>query len=236
MAVWEFLKVKGLKIIKDSAEKPPSPLFTRIWTYGFGGRREEPNPCCMRKVYSAYTNTSTGFCRKKKDFLKIPRHHLKRLMSFVKTNTPSAFRLYGALVIIQILFGVNYVVSKAIIAAFHPLQWASLRLLLATPVLWIVASLSGRPAPKVDREFIKNILIFSFLGIALNQGAFLFGLKYTTSTNSAVLNTLTPIFTLLLVTLRGIEPFTWGRGVGFLFAFAGILTLRFRMRRYWGMV
>ncbi|MBI4924974.1 MAG: DMT family transporter, partial [Bdellovibrio sp.] len=63
-------------------------------------------------------------------------------------------------------------------------------------------------------------------GTIINQASFLVGLKYTTSTNSAILNTLIPIFTLLIVTLRKQEPVTVRRVLGFISAFAGVLVIR----------
>jgi drug/metabolite transporter (DMT)-like permease len=64
------------------------------------------------------------------------------------------------------------------------------------------------------------------LGIIINQSSFLTGLRLTTSTNSAILNTLIPVFTLLIVTLRGIEKVTVKRLIGFAFALTGVLIIR----------
>jgi drug/metabolite transporter (DMT)-like permease len=132
----------------------------------------------------------------------------------------------GALIAVQVLFGINYVVSKFVLHAFPPLVWASARIMVATFIMGSIALVSGRKHPKMDRNFFIPLIGYAALGTIINQASFLVGLKYTTSTNSAILNTLIPIFTLLIVTLRGQEPATPKRVFGFVFAFIGVLVMR----------
>lgn len=134
--------------------------------------------------------------------------------------------IYGALILVQVLFGLNYVFSKVIVDNFPPLLWGSIRIILASAVMMTAAVLSGRKAPPRDRRFFVPLIGFALLGIIINQSSFLVGLRMTTSTNSAVLNTLIPIFTLLVVTFRGQEPLTTTRVAGFVSAFLGVLVLR----------
>ena len=142
------------------------------------------------------------------------------------TRHPPPILIFGALILVQVLFGVNYVVSKVLVEHFPPLVWASLRLFVAAGMMMGVAFASGRARPQASRKFFVPLIGFSLLGIILNQGAFLLGLSYTTATNSAVLNTLIPIFTLLIVTLRGQEPFTVPKAIGFVAALLGVLVIR----------
>jgi drug/metabolite transporter (DMT)-like permease len=136
------------------------------------------------------------------------------------------FKIYSALILVQVLFGLNYIFSKIIVDNFPPLLWGSIRIIIASAVMMSVAYLSGRKAPPRDRSFFVPLIGFALLGIIINQSSFLIGLRLTTSTNSAVLNTLIPIFTLLVVTLRGQEALTTTRVAGFVSAFLGVLVLR----------
>lgn len=132
-----------------------------------------------------------------------------------------------ALILVQVLFGLNYVISKVVVGAFPPLVWASSRALITAVIILSIAQFSGRERPKGNfQELWGPLILFSFLGIIINQGCFLVGLRFTTSTNSAILNTLIPIFTLLLVTARRQESMTMNRGIGFVSAFAGVLSIR----------
>ncbi len=135
--------------------------------------------------------------------------------------------IFAALIVVQIMFGLNYVISKIVVEAFPPLVWASIRIIVASVIMFSVAFLTRRKsAPKSSVDFFGPLMFYALLGIIINQGAFLVGLHYTTSTNSAVLNTLIPVFTLAIVTIRGQEPLTARRGIGFAFAFAGVLVIR----------
>lgn len=144
----------------------------------------------------------------------------------IPVRSPAPALVFGALILVQVLFGVNYVVSKVIVDCFPPLVWASLRLFIAAAMMMGLAYASGRKHPNKSRAFFGPLVGYALLGIILNQGAFLLGLKYTTATNSAVLNTLIPIFTLLIVTLRGQERFTLPKGIGFVAALLGVLVIR----------
>jgi len=131
-----------------------------------------------------------------------------------------------ALIGVQFCFGLNYVILKQIVNQLPPLAWASFRIAVATLVFFLICFLSGRPRPKMNREFLLPLAVFSLFGTILNQTAFIMGLSYTTSTNSAILNSLIPMATLFIVTLRGQEKLTWYRAVGFIIALFGVVTLR----------
>jgi drug/metabolite transporter (DMT)-like permease len=147
-------------------------------------------------------------------------------MRTLPISAPSAILVTAALVAVQFCFGANYIVAKIVVTNFPPLVWAGIRISIATAVLFLVCVLSGRPRPKLDRSFLLPLVGFALMGTILNQAAFLTGLKLTTSTNAAVLNTLIPIATLALVTLRGQEAGNWKKGVGFVLALAGVLSIR----------
>lgn len=129
------------------------------------------------------------------------------------------------LVVVQLLFGVNYIASKVIVTAFPPLVWASFRALLGGAFLVVMALAMKRPPPTDGRRFFLPLVRYAFLGIALNQGCFLVGLRHTTPTNSAVLSTLIPVFTILIGTIRGEEELTLRRFAGFGSALLGALVL-----------
>ena len=134
---------------------------------------------------------------------------------------------YLALLLVQLLFGFNFAASKIVLNSYPALPWAAVRMSIAA-VFMFIASMIVVPKEqrKVDLNFLKKTFIYGLFGIALCQSFFLIGLKNTTITNSAVLSTLTPIFTLLFGIIGGREKFTWNRAIGFLIALSGVLILR----------
>lgn len=142
-------------------------------------------------------------------------------------QSPAPTTIYLALVLIQILFGINYVVSRVILHSFPPMVWASIRVIIAAAMMLFMAQLlKPQSRPKLTINVLKPLIIFTLLGTIINQTAFLKGLEYTSPTNSAIINTLIPVFTLLFVTLRGLEPLTISRVLGFFLAFGGVLIMR----------
>jgi drug/metabolite transporter (DMT)-like permease len=141
-------------------------------------------------------------------------------------QAPSRRAVLSALLAVQVLFGINYVVSKIVVGHFPPLVWASLRITISAAAMLLAALLSRRPHPPFRREYFVPMIGYALLGTVINQASFLVGLSHTTSTNSSILNTLIPVFTLLVVTVRGQEPLTGRRIAGFVLAFGGVLVLR----------
>src|SRR4051812_44175342 len=86
------------------------------------------------------------------------------------------------LILIQVLFGINYVVSKIVVDAFPPLLWASVRLIIAAVVMVGIALALRRPHPRTGPRFFSalSLMVFALLGIVINQAAFLVGLHFTT--------------------------------------------------------
>jgi drug/metabolite transporter (DMT)-like permease len=141
-------------------------------------------------------------------------------------RTPLSF-VYFALVLVQILFGIHYAVSKTILENFPPLIWASLRMTLASLLIFLIAFFYRRKNhPPFEAKFFLPVAFYAFFGTTLSQGAFLMGLHYTTATNSAVLNTLLPVFTLLIATFLGQEAFHSKKLIGFGLALLGALCVR----------
>ena len=133
--------------------------------------------------------------------------------------------IWFALFFTQLLFALSYIFSKILMETFPPIVWAFLRTSTTALILLPIALALKRPRPKLTRSFITSLLIFSLLGGAFTQGFYLIGLHYTTSTNSAVLYTLSPLMTLATVIWIGQERATPLRLIGFLISFLGVLTL-----------
>jgi drug/metabolite transporter (DMT)-like permease len=141
------------------------------------------------------------------------------------SREPSRYLVLGALLFVQVLFGVGYLTSKLIVGRWPALAWAALRVDIAAILMFAAAFLSRRPRPLVSRKFLGAVAFASLFGIVISQASFLTGLSFTSATNSAILNTLIPLFTALLVTLRGQEIFSRMRALGLVISLAGVLLL-----------
>ncbi len=144
----------------------------------------------------------------------------------LRSGLPAALPII-ALLVVQIIFGLNYVASKVILESYPPLLWGAVRMFVSAILMMLLSyAVVAKKDRIVSKSFFINVTAFSFFGIALNQGFFLLGLHLTTPSNSAIINTLTPVFTLILAVLLRREKMTALKGIGFLLAFSGVLVLR----------
>jgi drug/metabolite transporter (DMT)-like permease len=132
-----------------------------------------------------------------------------------------------ALLGVQFIYGFNYAAAKVILKTFPPVLWGAVRLLIASLLMFIIARIAvPETSRRTDREFLLRTFLYGLIGLALNQAFFLLGLKYSTTTNSAILNSLIPLFTLLFAILMGSEKFSKLRGASFLLAVTGAVVIR----------
>jgi drug/metabolite transporter (DMT)-like permease len=143
-------------------------------------------------------------------------------------STPgSRFLPIAALFAVQLIFGFNYAASKEILLHFAPTLWGAIRLMLSASLMFATAHwIVPRDLRRVDRDFLKKTCFFGVVGISLSQLFFLVGLQHTTTANSAIMNSVTPLLTLLVGVLAGAERFTPIRGLSFCLALAGIFSIR----------
>jgi len=134
---------------------------------------------------------------------------------------------YFALTLVQILFGINFIASKYLLKIIHPIVWAHVRFSISFILLGIFASLFHlKKHPPLNLSFIAPLIPLSLLSFHVGQTLFLKGLELTTTTNAAIISTTIPIFTVIVVVFFKEEKFTFIKGMGFLLAFIGVLTLR----------
>ena len=82
----------------------------------------------------------------------------------------------------------------------------------------------GRLVPPA-RADLARLVLYSLLGVVLNQFLYIKGLSLSTAVNAALINASIPVFTLLVSTLLGRERLTARTAVGTLVAAAGVVYL-----------
>jgi drug/metabolite transporter (DMT)-like permease len=132
-----------------------------------------------------------------------------------------------ALLAVQLIFGFNFAASKVVLQHYPPTLWGAIRLLFSALLMF---AFSKKWVPieqrRMDSKFLKKTFIYGLFGMALSQFFFMFGIKNTTTTNAAIMNTLTPLFTLLIAMMIGTERLTVRRSIGFLLAIIGAVVIR----------
>ena len=126
------------------------------------------------------------------------------------------------LMLLAFVWGSSFILMKIGLKSFSPEQAGALRILLASLVL---LPISIRQLKNLQKKDMKSLLIAGFIGSFFP--AFLF-MKAETQINSSLagmLNSLTPVFTLLIGMLFHKTVFRWVQGLGLLLGLAGATGL-----------
>ena len=113
------------------------------------------------------------------------------------------------LLLIVLIWGVNFSVLKVLLREFEPLALNALRFPMAAVALWIlVRRLDGSSKP--DPEDLLRIITLGLLGNVAYQLCFIFGVDSTFAGNASLLLATTPVWTLFLSSVSGHErPGGW---------------------------
>lgn len=132
---------------------------------------------------------------------------------------------YILLIIVQILFGVNFVASKVVVTSWSPFAFASLRFMASGLIILLALRLTGRSIV-LKKEHWKMTLILAFVGFSFSQSCFLYGLSLTTATNTALISSTIPLFIFLINRFRGVGSWSKTKLIGLMLSFVGVLVLR----------
>lgn len=140
-------------------------------------------------------------------------------------STPTRPALLAPALAISVLIASGtFLVAKQTLLEFEPLALAMLRFGLAVIVLVPFTRLT-RPRVRIAPEDRRRIWFLGLLAVPLNQGLFLYGIKWTSASHGALLYALTPAFVVMLGPLVGEAKPRRGEIAGIALAFAGVFVL-----------
>ncbi|HEX8286077.1 MAG TPA: DMT family transporter [Pyrinomonadaceae bacterium] len=129
-----------------------------------------------------------------------------------------------ALFAVQVIFGTWPIMGKLALRAVPSTGLVAVRIGGAALAFLLVMRARG-PLVSPQRADIARLVLYSLLGVVLNQFLYIKGLSLSTAVNAALINASIPIFTLVVSTLLGRERLTARTAVGTLVAAAGVVYL-----------
>lgn len=132
---------------------------------------------------------------------------------------------YLLLIFVQVLFGLNFVASKIVVGSWSSVGFAAWRFLISGIFLLIFLKLRGKSLA-LDRKYWKDLVLLAVVGFSISQSCFLWGLKNTTATNTALISSTIPVFVFIINRFRKIGKWTLLKVVGLVLSFLGVLILR----------
>jgi drug/metabolite transporter (DMT)-like permease len=128
------------------------------------------------------------------------------------------------LLVVQVLFGLFPVAAKKVFEQMGSFPVLGLRLAGAAFFLMALHLVLVRDGIPIRTEW-RRVLLLSLLGVVLNMGFFLVGLRYTTAVNAVLVITTIPVFTYAIAVILGREPLGPFRAAGIGVALLGVVYL-----------
>ncbi len=109
------------------------------------------------------------------------------------------------MLLVVLIWGVNFTVTKGAFARFPPLAFTGVRFALASLLLIpLVRRLEGQDP--LSRQVLTKLVVLGVVGNTLYQLGFITGLDRTTASNSALILAAMPSIVALLAVALGFEP------------------------------
>jgi len=134
--------------------------------------------------------------------------------------------VYSLLLFQQLIAGGTHIVAKAVVQDVDAGTVTFIRTVVAAVGLWLIVRLRSGPL-RIERRDWWWLALLGFLGVALNQYLYLYGMRFSTAANGALLYAATPVFVLVTARLVSGEQMTKRKTLGILLAFAGISIVIF---------
>lgn len=134
------------------------------------------------------------------------------------------FWAYTAIIGANIIWGINYVISKKVVPSHIDPESITMYRVLGASLLFWVASLFYR-YEKVARADLARMFFAALFGVTLNQYLFINGIAKTTPIDAAIIITLNPILVLLLSALFLHDRITSSKITGIIIGGFGAISL-----------
>lgn len=136
-------------------------------------------------------------------------------------------KLFGHLsvFIAYTIFGFNIIICKDLTSSslVSPMGLFCFRAIGATALFWLLSLFT--PKEKVEKKDLPKIFLASMLGLFLTQISFLKAIQITTPLDTAIITSITPIFTMFVAAIALKEPITLKKAGGVAISFAGVILL-----------
>tara|TARA_Y100001936_G_C16040513_1_gene651296 strand:- start:866 stop:1756 length:891 start_codon:yes stop_codon:yes gene_type:complete len=131
-------------------------------------------------------------------------------------------RKWGTLIILSIIWGSSYILIKKGLTGLTPIQLGSLRVIVTTI---LIAPIGYQKIKKIPKEKLKWVMFSAFIGSFLPAYLFAFAETQISSSVTAVMVSLTPLFTLLISVIIFGEELLRKQVLGVIVGFLGIIVL-----------
>lgn len=134
----------------------------------------------------------------------------------------SRLRAYLALVLMSLLYSGNLISARVLAPQVPPIALSALRGVLGLMVLVPLAWRPLKTSPKLTKRDLASMALLGFLGITLAYASFLWGMRYSTASNAAIIFATSPAMTNVLLAVGWRVKPARSQVMGIVVAFLGL--------------
>ena len=138
-------------------------------------------------------------------------------------TTPSNLKIYGSLLLVQVIFGFHYLTTSIIVEEVDPFEWTGIRILFAGLIMYSLYNKRITNFPKGNEWYF--LIFLSLLGIVLNTAFFTKGLELTTPAHASLISCMIPVITFIFAWFLGREGLNIYKSLSLIVALSGALIL-----------
>jgi len=138
-------------------------------------------------------------------------------------SSPSNVKIYGSLLLVQVIFGFHYLTTSIIVEEVDPFEWTAIRILFVGFIMYSLYSKRIINYPKGKEWYY--LIFLSLLGIVLNTAFFTKGLELTTPAHASLISCMIPVITFIFAWFLGREGLNIYKSLSLVVALSGALIL-----------
>jgi drug/metabolite transporter (DMT)-like permease len=135
------------------------------------------------------------------------------------------YKVWLMLTLCVLFWAGNYVFGKFVVAELSPIWMTFSRWFFASFLLFPIAQVLEKPNWREAIKMWPTLLALALLGYVGYNSILYTALRYTSSTNAALVNSLNPALIIVLSTIVFKEKLTWVRRGGIVISLVGVMTI-----------
>jgi drug/metabolite transporter (DMT)-like permease len=125
---------------------------------------------------------------------------------------------------VAVIWALNFAFVKFALTEFSPLSFTVARFAVSSLFLLVVMG-ARRESFRIERSDAAAVIWLGFIGIMMYNLLFMFGLRYTTASNSALFISASPLFAVLVLAVMKKQVVGTWTATGLLLSMAGVLCV-----------
>ncbi len=141
----------------------------------------------------------------------------------MKTGIGSLSLIDLLLVLVVVIWGVNFTIVKIALLEMNPLVFNCFRVIVASVFLIILSCFKKSSRP--SRSIFLQLFAIGLIGNGIYQELFILGIYRTAAGVTALILAATPIFVMIIDSILHVEKIGYREWIGVIFSFIGIMLM-----------